>query len=264
MPSLHDTQALVMGALRDAAVGHEAAGLLRSGRGIAGERRLQVYRNNLHVSLGAALEAVYPVLARLVGDAFFRQLARAYIERHPSRSGNLHAFGAHLPAFLETQAALSGFPYLPDVAALEWACHEVYHEGDDAELDLASLESVDPGAQARIRLHLRQATRLVSSTYPVLAIWRMNQSDAGEGTTVSLDEGGVRLLVARSDFEVEFRHLGRAEERWLRALAEGRTLAASIEEALAIDPAFDLGATLGRHLALGSFRACSLAPEETQ
>ena len=81
---------------------------------------------------------------------------------------------------------------------------------------------------------------------------------------MSLDEGGVRLLVARSGFEVEFRVLAAAEDGWLRALGEGRTLAASLAAALAIDPGFDLGATLGRHLALGSFRSWSLAPEETE
>lgn len=261
MHSLHDTQALVMGALRGGPTAPVVGGLLRFGRGVAPERRLQVYRNNLHASLGAALAAVYPVLTRLVGDACFRQLARGYVERHPSRSGNLHEFGAQLPAFLKTQASLCEFPYMADVAALEWSVHEVYHEADDTELDLATLAAVDDEARMRIRLHLQLATRFVASMYPALSIWKANQAGAEEGTPVSLDEGGVRLLVARSAFEVEFRILGVAEDRWLRALAEGRTLAAALESALAVDSAFDFGATLGRHLALGSFRSWSLAPE---
>jgi len=261
MPSLHETQALVMGALRGAPPALSLGALLRPGRGVAPERRLQVYRNNLHASLGAALEAVYPVLARLVGEAFFRQLARGYVERHPSRSGNLHEFGAQMPAFLTAQASLSDYPYLADVAALEWAGHEVYHEADDTPFDIAALGALDDEARTRLRLHLQPATRFVASAYPVLSIWKANQADAAPGAPVSLDQGDVRLLVARSGFVVEFRILGIAEDRWLRALAKGRTLGAAVAAALGLDPSFDLGATLGRHLAAGSFRGWSLAPE---
>ena len=44
-----------------------------------------------------------------------------------------------------------------------------------------------------------------------------------------------------------------------KILAEGQPLGRALPAALATDPAFDLAATLGRHVALGSFRAWSLA-----
>ena len=53
----------------------------------SGERRLQVYSNNLYTSLTDALMGVYPVVARLVGDGFFRYAANQYMAEHPSRSG---------------------------------------------------------------------------------------------------------------------------------------------------------------------------------
>lgn len=263
MPSLHDTQSRVISALLRGDASHDAAALLRPTRGVGAARRLQVYRNNLHASLGNALAAVYPVVARLIGDACFRQLARGYVTRHPSTSGNLHGFGNRLPTFLRAQASLADLPYLADVAALEWASHEVYHESDGTSFDLASFAHVPAEDQARIRLHLQLATRFVASPYPVLAIWRANQSaDDAAVTPVALDEGEARLLVARAGFEVEFRVLGLAEERWLRALAEGRTLPVALQAALDVDAGFDFGAVLGRHLALGSFRTWSLAAEE--
>jgi hypothetical protein len=263
MPSLLETQALVSGALLRGETAYDIASLLRDGRGVAAERRLHIYRNNLFASLGAALGAVYPVLARLVGDGFFRQLARGYVLRHPSRSGNLHEFGAGLPAYLHKQASLTALPYLADVAALEWACHEVYHEADEAPFDAAALSGLEPDEQSRLRLHLQFATRFVASPFPVLAIWQANQAAAGDDVApVSLDAGEVRVLVARRDFEVEFRVLSVAEDRFLRALAEGRTLPEALLAALASDADFDVGATLGRHFALGTFRAWSLADAE--
>ena len=263
MPSLHETQARVMDALRRRPGALPAAPLLRPTAGMAAERRLQVYRHNLEASLGAALAAVYPVLARLVGEACFAALARAYAARHPSRSGHLHPFGAELPGFVAAQAALAGLPYLADVAALEWAVHEVYHEADDMRFAVDALAAVPVEAQPRLCLQLQHATRFVASPFPVLSIWQANQADVDAPATVSLADGGVRLLVGRSGFEVEFRRLGEAEDRWLRELARGRALADASAAALAIDPAFELGATLGRHLALGSFRNASLHAEST-
>jgi hypothetical protein len=260
MLSLHDTQARVTAALLRGA-GDDIAALLRDDGAVAAERRLRVYRNNVFASLGAALHAVYPVTARLVGEPFFRQLARTYIARHPSMSGDLHAFGAMLPALVRKQASLAALPYLADVAALEWAIHEVYHEADEEVLDTAALAQLPADRQARVRLHLQLATRFVASPFPVLAIWQANQAEADDTVApVALDAGGVRLLVARDrDFAVEFRVLDVGEDCFLRMLAGGEPLASAVPAALVADPAFDFAAAFARHLAVGSFRAWSLA-----
>jgi len=51
---------------------------------------LEVYRNNYRGNLHDALAGAYPVIRQLVGDEFFRYMARKFIEQYPSRSGNLH------------------------------------------------------------------------------------------------------------------------------------------------------------------------------
>lgn len=259
MHSLPEVQTLTLDALLHGGAGPSAAvaTLLRSACGPVPARRLQVYRNNLLVSLTAALEAVYPVLARLVGAAFFRQVARAFIVEHPSRSGNLHEFGRELPAWLRASASLQSLPYLGDVAALEWACHEVYHEANGAPLDPARLVEVPTALQPVLQLHLQPATRFVASPFPILAIWQANQEGAAPAPPISLDDGAVRLLVARRDLDIELRLLGDAEACWLHALAAGRPLAIALQAALDVDPAFDFGATLGRHLQLGTFSGLS-------
>ena len=96
-----------------------------------------VYRNNLFASLGAALEAVYPVSARLLGQGFFRQLARAYIVKHPSTSGNLHAFGAHLPLWIDAAATTLGFAGTYLVAARPPASPKL----DEAKLIRAKIKT---------------------------------------------------------------------------------------------------------------------------
>ena len=261
MPALPETQTLLLATLLGRGNSIAARQLLKRTTGLSAARRLQIYRNNVFESLTAALGAVYPVVAKLVGEEFFRQLARGYTLAHPSRSGNLHEFGHALPTFIERQPVAGQLPYLADVAALEWACHEVWHEADDEPLDTKALAAVPVASQARLRLHLAAATRLIASPYPVLRIWQANQSGDAAEALITLDEGGVRLAVARRAFEIEFRLLGAAEDRWLRALASGATLNAATLSALDLDPDFDLAAVLARHLALGSLCAFSLAPE---
>jgi hypothetical protein len=256
MTPLSETQARFLDALLAGGPlpSARAAALLRDGGAVSAVRRLQVYRNNVQASLRGALEAVYPVVVRLVGAACFGAVARRFIGAHPSRSGNLHDFGRALPDFLRALPELDAWPYLGDVAALEWACHEVYHEADDAAFDPASLAAVPVARQPALRLALQPAARLVGSPYPVLAIWQANQPDgAADALPVRLDQGGVQLLVARRDLDIELRLLGAAEACWLRALADRRPLAEAVVAALDLDPAFDFGAVLARHLRLGTF-----------
>ena len=254
MLALPDIQAQVMDALLLRGGGGTAAALVRSTASLPARQRLQVYRNNMVESLIAALGAVYPVVARLVGTGFFRHAAKACISAHPSRAGNLLHFGGEFPRFLRAYPPAADLPYLPDVAALEWALHRAYHEVELPSLTLERLAQVPAAEQAGLCLRLQPSAHFIESCYPVLRIWQANQAEApDDGSTISLDEGGVNLLVVQHALEIEFRRLGPAESRWLHALADQDGLAEATRHALDADPAFDLLAVLARHLGHGLF-----------
>ena len=216
--------------------------------GLSGARRLQVYRNSVFAGLTEALRAIYLVIDRLVGSEFFDHAARRYIERHPSTTGNLHDFGEEFPAFLATFPGASDLNYLPDVARLEWSYHQVFHAADHAPLDLDSLASVAPADYGRLRWRLHPACRLLASDFPVLRIWQANQDDTECMETVDLSAGGTRLLVIRRGLEVNLEILGPGEHALLRRLAEGRSLAAACEQALAVEPQFDVTLCMQWHV----------------
>jgi hypothetical protein len=256
--ALRDTQVRMLAALRHG--GDANPTWLRPGPGLGPARRLQIYRNNHFETLTNAMFAVYPVLAQLVSESFFRRLARGYIAEHPSRSGNVQRFGGRLAAYVARLPAAAGLPYLRDVAALEWACHEVYHAAADIVLAPLALLEVPAAEQPRLRLRLQRSSRLIASRFPILKIWQAHQTAAGPASgPISLEDGAVRLLVTQRDLDVEFCVLATAEDRWLRALSSGATLAEASATALRIDAAFNLAGVLTRHLALGSFAASSIA-----
>jgi hypothetical protein len=230
-----------MRSLREAQLAF-AGRMLGTGQSVS--PREQIYRNNIFISLTGALADVYPVVQRLVGEKFFAQLARRYIRAHPSRSGNLHDFGRHFSVFMLSVEALRGLPYLADVAALEWACHESFHAAEAAPLDFSKL--TDPES-AKAPLH--PAARLVASRYPILAIWQANQAD--EPGLVDLDAGGDWLVVLRRELQVEILRSTAGEFALLAALHHGMSLGHACEAGLAAEPALDLPAAIGRFVTHG-------------
>jgi hypothetical protein len=230
MPSLRDAQLAL------------ACRLLGEGGDVS--PREQIYRNNIFVSLTGALADVYPVVQRLVGERFFAQLARRYIRAHPSRSGNLHDFGSAFAGFMLGVEKLRSLPYLADVAALEWACHEAFHAAEAAPLDFSRL--IDP-ENAKAPLH--PATRLVASRYPVLAIWEANQAD--DPAVVDLDAGGDWLVVLRRELQIEILRITAGEFALLAALRDDVALGDACQAALAAEPALDLSAAMGRFVTHG-------------
>jgi hypothetical protein len=226
----------------------EFAARVRSTR-LSGTERLQVYQNNVFISLVQALADVYPVVGRLVGEEFFRQVARRFIRCYPSRSGNLHDFGRELPAFLHDLREARHLAYLGDVAALEWAYHEVFHAAEAPPLDLARLAQVPEVAQARLRFRLHPATRFVASRFPVLAIWEANLDAAVPQTEIDLDAGADYLLVARRELDRVVARLAPGEFALLAEIAGGATLAQACDAATAADAATDIGAAVGRFVA---------------
>lgn len=217
--------------------------------GLSPHDRIQVYRNNIHVSLCEALQAIFPAVRCLVGEDFFRAVAQRYIRSHPSAEGNLHRFGEGLAGFLEGFAPARALVYLPDVARLEWTCHEVFHAAGHPPLEPSRLAAVPPADYGRLRFVLHPASRLLDSPYPTLRIWETNRSDGAESETIDLGAGRDRLLVIRRDLEVTVERLSKGELELLRQLGRGVALEPAFEAASSQAPELDLGACLRRHVA---------------
>jgi len=192
---------------------------------VAAEHRIQIYQNNARETFRKTLVASYPVVERLVGEECFSGLALKYMREHPSRSGDLQKFGATFPNFLAEIYASTRFAYLANVGHLEWALEEVHLEPDEGILDASELSSVPPEDHPTLVFRVRKAVRLLRSPYPVLSIWRANQSD--NDASVDLDQGGECVAVLRRGDDLEM-HLLDADAF---TLASGFADGGSLQEA---------------------------------
>ncbi len=220
--------------------------------------RVGIYRNNVYAALTKALQAIYPVVLRLVGEPFFHYAAGHYIDRHPSTSGDLNNFGVRYAEFLGEFQPAAQLPYLPDVARLEWCCHHAYLASDDAALDLQRLAEVPAENYGALRFRLNSASRVLRSPWPIDAIWQVNQDDYRGEPAVNLDQGGVALLVQRIENEILLLPLNAAEWAFLSAVAEDQPLAAIVERVLGADPKLDAGALLQKFVAQQTLTAFTL------
>ncbi|MCP5423950.1 MAG: putative DNA-binding domain-containing protein [Gammaproteobacteria bacterium] len=238
---------------------HQFAAHIRSAGGLRGEQRLSIYRNNTQANFTDALRITYPVVDRLVGDGFFRYAAVQYLAQHPSASGDLQEFGGSFPEFLETFEAAAQLPYLADVARLELAQEQVFYAAEGDFLDTVALSRVPQERYGELRFILNPASRLLSSTFPILRIWQVNQEGYHGDQSVDLNAGGVELLVIRQrNMDVEIQNLSAGDCALLRALRDGQDFATACEQAMTAQPDFDIPAGFRRHVAQGALVGFSL------
>ncbi|WP_417253586.1 putative DNA-binding domain-containing protein [Celeribacter sp.] len=156
------------------------------------ERRFNVYRNNIVVSLKDALSAAFPAIHTLVGDAFFAAMAGEYIRAHPPKSPILPLYGADFPQFISRFEPAGSLPYLADVAHLEVSLRNSYHAADSRPVPPAELS--DPLLFTR-KVVLAPTVFWLASRYPVTQLHRF--ALGGEKPT----GGAEDVLITRPEFD---------------------------------------------------------------
>jgi hypothetical protein len=199
-------------------------------------KRFAVYRNNVASSLTRALEAAFPTVQKLVGEAFFSAMAGAFLRQHPPTSKMLMLYGDALPDWLESFPPVAQLGYLPDVARLDQAMRESYHAADSAALSEAELQQLLGSDIADLRLRLAASLRLVRSPWPVQSIWAASH-EAGPNPQPKAEAA----LVLRPLFDPRPHRLSAADGAFVASLLAGRTLGQSLDDA---DGAADLPAVL--------------------
>lgn len=258
MPTLRDLQYGV----RLAVLGSDAPSIVSAirGDGVDPAARLAIYRNTVQVTLREALEANFPVIARLVDPRFFAYAASEFLRANPPQTAVLFEYGARFPDFLAGFQPCAHLPYLADVARLECAINGALHAEDAHPIDPQMLSRLPAADSAGLRLKLHASHSLVASPWPVDRIWEANRPGAPAETTVDLAAGAVRLEIFRRADQVVFRRLDAAAFAFLQAVAAGRCLESATKIALAVDPFFDLLIALRTLLRDGLVVAFDIAP----
>ncbi|MDP3339617.1 DUF2063 domain-containing protein [Frigidibacter sp.] len=228
-----------------------AGGALPDGVTAVGEaeQRFAVYRNNVAHSLTEALARRFPVVARLVGEEFFRAMARVFLAQHPPASPVLLDWGAAFPGFLEGFPPVAGLPYLPDVAQIERARGLAYHAVDALPVRPAAVAGARSPEVLRLVLH--PSVSLIAAAWPVVSIWAANQPGADLGS-MRAQGPEVALILRDRALEVPVRALPPGDAALVAALLEGQTLGLAAARAQVAEPGHDPAAVLGYLMGAGA------------
>lgn len=210
---------------------------------------IEIYRANTTIAKTAAFKAIYPVVAQLVGDEFFRAMSLEYVRTHDSTSGDLNHFGHEFASFIAIFPPASALPYLADVAQIEWQAHQVYLEKDAEPRTREFLSGVLPSEYGKVRFRLAYACRLLDLNWPADEIWLAHQNRREPMAQFYIDKARYYSLVTRNHAGVQVRRLSQVEWEFLRSIQNESTLGDIVERLFKLEIDFDLGALLQQFVA---------------
>ena len=199
------------------------------------QQNFKIYRNNIQQNRVNALQIAFPTINALLGEAFFAAMALVYIAEHPASHANLHAEGATFAAFIAQFPPAAAFPYLSDVARLDWAIHRAHYAVD---IDPISAEQIAAHAERLDSLifEFHPAMQCIASPYPIAKILAMHQ---GGPAPEDLNEAEC-VLVWRDQYS----KISVPESHFITALQAQQSLADALDIVAEFDPQFDPGNTL--------------------
>lgn len=216
-------------------------------------RRLAIYRNNRAVGMADALASRFPVIAALVGEEFFRAMARLYAETEGPQSPVMQEWGEGFADFLEGFPPLAAHPYMADVARIEFARGRSFHAADAPPADPARLAGADPQA---LCIALHPSVAMLRLQHPAVWIWARHQPGGQDLPAVRGPQ--VALILRDPGFQVHVEAIGPGDAALIEALQGGARLRTAAERAWLAQPDHDPQPLLVNLMRLGAI----VEPEE--
>jgi hypothetical protein len=185
--------------------------------------RLDVYADMYFYRILDVLRGDYPKLVAATGDDAFHDLVTDYLLAHPSRHPSVRNLGAALPQYLEGHDLGGRRPWLPELAALEWARVDVFDRADAAPLSREALAGVDGDAFADLAMPMVPAHEIVKTRHAVEEIWRAIEDGAAPADLPDPVPAppGHAVLVWRKGVTVFHRGIDRREAEALALARSG-------------------------------------------
>lgn len=255
MSPLADLQRRFTGAILDGDLG-EMPALAPSS--IPAEAAFAVHRDTALGALANALRLTFPTVDALVGEAFFDQMAGAFVAEQPPRRANLSTYGQAFPVFIARYPHAVSLAYLGDVARLDLTIAQALMAPDvDSRRQIA--------LDATVRLSLPVSLAVLDLQSPADLIRDGLDADDDQALA-AIDLSAPRWLAGwRDGRAVVVQPLGPAAGLFLNAVLSGDGVEAALEAAAAAaDPTAALQAIQAEVFAARFAQIIQTLPEEAQ
>ena len=166
---------------------------------VGATKRLSIYVDAYWLRIVEALATAYPKLKMLLGDDFFDNTARSYIDRFPSTYRNMRWVGGNMQTHLKN--TLPQHPIAAEMAAFEWALGLAFDAEDAPILSLQDLATIAPEAWADLKFTFHPSLKMLPLQWNVLQIWNALEKKETPPAITKTDEA---CLVWRQGFNFGF------------------------------------------------------------
>lgn len=218
------------------------------------QKRFDVYRNNVIVSLMDAMKAAYPSILAILGEENFEKVVRIYVVEHPPKSAMMQTYGDDFPAFIEKFTPLKSAPFLSGVAAMEQAWHNSYHASDRSALTAEDFSNFPQETIMNLSFVFHPAAYLQNSQFPILDFFNFRFEIPSEAPEL---EVGQCVLITRPNLELQMFQLDELNFIFLEKLKSGSPLQEAAEAAFSQDNSFDLASAIALLIQSGAVTSAS-------
>ena len=130
--------------------------------------------------------------------------------------------------FLKTHALNRTFPFLPDLARMEWEISRAFHSRESQTFDASRLVGLQPEELEKIKFRFQPSVRLINSAWPVLDLWNARHSPV-QDINIDLQNNPQNILIRREGFKVLCDSLDDPAYAFLNLLVKGTPLGQACE-----------------------------------
>jgi hypothetical protein len=177
--------------------------------------RLDIYANMYFYRILDSLKEDYPMIHKIIGDSRFHNLVTDYLLKHPSTHFSMRDVGKQLARFLKKHASIKSWPYLSDLAKLEWGLIEAFDAKNNEILTENDLTQLKPEDWGTLQLTLVDSAKMIHLDFEISPLLKKKNT----------------ILVWRKNLEVCYRTLNPLEAKLLAGIKNQKTFAQLCESA---------------------------------
>ncbi|MCC2606520.1 HvfC/BufC family peptide modification chaperone [Planctobacterium marinum] len=205
-------------------------------------RALQIYQDNVLLTAARSLSLTYPVLDKMIGSDALLVLSRRLLKTELPDSGDWADWGSQLHSLLEQSELRSEYPYLQDIARLEWLVSQA-SRSPATPFVAESLSQLEQPDLSQVFMQLSPSLSLLESEYPVLPMWQAHQNLAkgqelpGSALAAIAEMGRQNnyCVVVQTPVRPDIHSLDAAEFQWLRGITAGLSVSALLDTYPGVD-----------------------------
>lgn len=212
------------------------------------QTRFKIYRDNVFLSLKEVLHDDFPLCKALLGDKIFNKASFEFVRALPPKHGCLFQYGDEFPVFLNFYCP--EYPFIKDVANLEWAKKAARYGPNNFALRPEYLEKIPPQEYVNLRFSFADPSFFLDFSYDLKAL---SQAFDQKEPAPTPQKRPTYALITRTNGSQTLHWLGADTFFFLKSLFNAAPLEEAWEKTLETYPGFDVSQALAQALINGFF-----------